>query len=67
MESAIEKVYTHEEFISMLEEGKVKCRQDLDWKMIQLENDKEGMELLQKQYDDHIAKLDAEKERRVRH
>ena len=31
-----------------------------------MENDTEGMELLQKQFDDHIVKLDAEKEKRVR-
>ena len=62
----IKRNFSIEDFIRQLETGKEKCTENYHWKMIQLDDDDEdGRCNLQHMYEDHISKLEKERENKV--
>lgn len=62
----LDKIYAMEDFINRLDMGKETCKTHYEWKLIELEHDDDiGRENLTKTYQEHVSKLENEKEKVV--
>ena len=66
LSSIIQCIFDMEDLIRRLETGITNCTEHYNWKMIQLkDNDEDGQKNLQQMYEDHIVKLEEERENKV--